>query len=322
MDNVCHTLVGAAFGRAGLARRTRFGSATLMIAANLPDVDVLVFATSAPAVAFRRGWTHGVLGQALLPVALAALMVLIGRLRRDDQAGPPVSLGWLLGLSYVGLISHVLLDLLNNYGIRLLAPLDWRWFYGDAVFIIDPWLWMMLAFGIWFAGKGATVRGFEGAKVGAGARAARVALLVAFAYIIAMVATARVARERVLDTWRQQAGGEPQALMVGPVPVTPFQRSVIVDAGDRYRTGTFRWFPAGVTFDPGSVPKNHGDPRVSRARDMPNIRAFLVWSRFPFWTFDAVPGGTRVSVGDMRFATRGGGFTQSVVVPDLIAQPD
>jgi hypothetical protein len=32
MDNLCHTLVGAALGEAGLKRRTRFASATLMIA--------------------------------------------------------------------------------------------------------------------------------------------------------------------------------------------------------------------------------------------------------------------------------------------------
>jgi len=42
MDNVCHTLVGAALGEAGLKRRTRFGSVTLMLSSNLPDVDVFV----------------------------------------------------------------------------------------------------------------------------------------------------------------------------------------------------------------------------------------------------------------------------------------
>ena len=34
-----------------------------MIAANLPDVDVLAFATGIPPVALRRGWTHVVLAQ-------------------------------------------------------------------------------------------------------------------------------------------------------------------------------------------------------------------------------------------------------------------
>ena len=116
MDNVCHTLVGAAFGEAGLKRATRFGSATLMIAANLPDLDVFVFATDVPSVAFRRGWTHGTLAQWLLPIALTAVMVAVGRFRPvpDDRA--PVRVGALLLLSYVGVLSHAGLDLLNTYG--------------------------------------------------------------------------------------------------------------------------------------------------------------------------------------------------------------
>jgi inner membrane protein len=316
MDNVCHTLAGAAFGRAGLAQRTQLGSATLMIAANLPDLDVLVFATSMPAVAFRRGWTHGVLAQALLPILLALVMAGIGRLRRASSSGPPLSVPWLIALSYVGVISHVLMDLLNNYGVRLLAPLDWRWFYGDAVFIIDPWLWLTLGLGVWLT------RGGRGMPRPYRAGAARVALVVALVYIEAMVASSRAARAHVINVWQEQYGAPPPALMVGPVPVTPFTRQVIVDAGNHYETGTFSWFPMRVTFDTAMIPKQDDDPRVTRARAAPNIAAFLVWSRFPFWTLESVQGGTRVSVSDMRFITRGGGFTQSVVVPDLIANPD
>ena len=63
MDNLCHTLVGAAIGEAGLKQRTRYGNATLMIAANLPDLDVLSFLTGVNPISFRRGWTHGVLAQ-------------------------------------------------------------------------------------------------------------------------------------------------------------------------------------------------------------------------------------------------------------------
>ena len=43
MDNLCHSLVGAALGKAGLARRTTLGMSTLVIANNLPDLDVAVF---------------------------------------------------------------------------------------------------------------------------------------------------------------------------------------------------------------------------------------------------------------------------------------
>jgi len=144
MDNVCHTLVGAAFGEAGLKQRTRFGYATLMIAANLPDLDVLVFATDVPSVAFRRGWTHGTMAQALLPVVIATTFYAIGRMRSVRADGVPVRMGWLLLLSYVGVLSHVALDWLNSYGIRLLMPFDGRWFYGDALFVIDPWFWLLV----------------------------------------------------------------------------------------------------------------------------------------------------------------------------------
>ena len=58
MDNLCHTLTGAALGRAGLADKTPFGMVTLMVAANLPDVDVAVFLTDTLPMSFRRGWTH------------------------------------------------------------------------------------------------------------------------------------------------------------------------------------------------------------------------------------------------------------------------
>src|SRR5258705_2252605 len=85
MDNLCHTLVGAAFGEAGLKRRTRFGNVTLMIASNLPDIDVLAFATGTPSVALRRGWTHGILAQLCLPILLTALVLAVTR-RRPDAA--------------------------------------------------------------------------------------------------------------------------------------------------------------------------------------------------------------------------------------------
>src|SRR5437764_14496099 len=96
MDNLCHTLVGAALAEAGLTRRTRYGSATLIIASNLPDIDVLVFATSTPSVAFRRGWTHGILADVLLPPMLTGIILLIlswpGN-ARAGSAGLPVRPG-------------------------------------------------------------------------------------------------------------------------------------------------------------------------------------------------------------------------------------
>ena len=66
MDNLTHTLVGAALGQAGLKNRTALGSATLMIGANFPDIDVIAVAFE-NSVHWRRGHTHGFLATAKNP---------------------------------------------------------------------------------------------------------------------------------------------------------------------------------------------------------------------------------------------------------------
>jgi hypothetical protein len=104
--------------------------------------------------------------------------------------------------------------------------------------------------------------------------------------------------------------------MVGPAPVTPFRKQVIVDDGIEYTTGTLRLMPRMMEWDEHRVPKNDHDPRVMQARSDPQIQGFLVWSRFPYWTVDHVDGGTRVTVSDMRFPVRGGAFSESVVIPE------
>ncbi len=303
VDNLCHTLAGAAFAQAGLKRTARFGSATLMIAANLPDLDVLVFATDVPSVAFRRGWTHGVLAQALLPVMLAAVVYWWGRSRG-------ARFGSLLVLSYIGVLSHVGLDVLNNYGVRLLMPFASRWFYGDSAFIIDPWLWLTLGVGVWLAVKWATVR------------PARVALIVAVVYIGALVVSSRVSRNIVTAQWRARHGSEPRSLMVGPLAATPFHRMVIIDAGEAYSTGVFSWFTREVTFDRDVVRKNDSHPAVNAAvASDGRMRAVLTWARFPFYRVEPSTEGDVVTLRDLRFGDRVGGVRAVVAASRDTSRP-
>ena len=82
MEPLAHTLAGACLAEScGLKRLTPLASSTLIIAANIPDVDGACYLHSADvAFALRRGWTHGVLAIALLPLALTAAMVIVDRL--------------------------------------------------------------------------------------------------------------------------------------------------------------------------------------------------------------------------------------------------
>ena len=297
MDNICHTLVGVAAARAGLNTTTRFATATLAISANIADIDVLAFATGIPAVALRRGWTHGVLAQALLPLAFAYAVHAWSK-----RKGEPARLRWLILLSYFGVFSHVFLDYLNSYGVRLLMPFSNRWVYGDALFIIDPWLWLALGLGVVLARRG---RRWP----------ARTALTLSAIYIAAMLVSARAARTIVETRWTEAMGSAPLKLMVGPVPIDPFRKSIIVDTGDTYMRGTFSWYPRSIRFDPVQVPKNDRSPWVDAARAQePDFDAVLRWSRFPYWRFVEEGDSVRVSLQDARFPEGRTGFSASTTL--------
>src|SRR5687768_17872334 len=190
MDNLAHTLTGLAIAEAGLRRKTALGATTLAIAANLPDIDALIylFGDGIDALAFRRGWTHGILAMVVLPLVLAGVMRAMTRLLAPKTNAPATSWKWLIALSAIGVWSHPLLDLLNTYGVRLLMPFSNRWFYGDALFIIDPWLWLTLLAGI-------VVSRWRARRLAADATGpARVALAVLALYIIAMATSSRMGR--------------------------------------------------------------------------------------------------------------------------------
>ncbi len=44
-----------------------------------------------------------------------------------------------------------MLDFLNVYGVRWLMPFDATWFYGDILYIADPWMWAIMAGALLFA---------------------------------------------------------------------------------------------------------------------------------------------------------------------------
>lgn len=302
MDNLCHSLVGAAIGQAGLAKRTTLGMSTLVIANNLPDIDVAVFATNALAMSFRRGWTHGVLAQATLPIALTGAMLAYDRLvlQKRPAAPPPAMAVELLLLSYLGVLLHVVMDLMNSYGVRLLMPFTGQWFYGDALFIVDPWLYLALGLGWW----GSRRRDAKGRAHPS--RPARIGVTLSALYVVVMLASNLVARATVRDGLQRAGRPADTRFMVTPVAVDPFSREVVVDVGDRYEKGHL-WFEPRPHFRPAGfgMPKGLDNPDAQRALQSPRAQAFLRWSRFPFVQVDRHTSPPTVWINDYRYANAG-----------------
>ena len=56
----------------------------------------------------------------------------------------PVRWGLLYGFVLIALLSHLLLDWTNNYGLRPFFPFNPRWYAGSIVFIFEPVLFVVL----------------------------------------------------------------------------------------------------------------------------------------------------------------------------------
>src|SRR5438067_1047899 len=147
MDNLTHTLVGAALAETGLKRLTPWATATLLIGANLPDLDI-ISGLFGPLnyLEHHRGLTHSLVGFPILAVLLAAGTFGCSRFfpPRANSGERPARFGLLLGLSLLAMTTHPLLDYTNSYGWRPFLPWSNRWYYGDLAFVIDPWIWAML----------------------------------------------------------------------------------------------------------------------------------------------------------------------------------
>lgn len=302
MDNLTHSLVGAVLGQAGLKRKTGLAMPALIIGANLPDVDVGCFfwLEGTEHLAFRRGITHGPPALVLLPLLLAGLLWGWDRWQTKRGTRPegrlPVRLGWLYAMAFIGCLSHPFFDWLNVYGIRLLEPFSSQWFYGDTLFIIDPWLWAMLIASVWWSRRRETAGAVKWA------RPAQVGLTAMLAYIGVNAASTWVA-----SNYYDFTPVSGSTVIASPLPLFgPLGRELISGEDGRY------------AIDSDVV----GDCRLpdltAARRTNSQLDAFLFWSRAPFAT-RAADGS--VILYDARFYDPRARDRFSVALPDVKCEP-
>jgi inner membrane protein len=159
MDNLTHSLTGLAVGEIisrslpvepdEVHQRTRrkLLLVSCWAASNFPDLD-LVLTPLLPAplgyLLHHRGHTHTLLYALPQALLLAALLWLLWPgARRLLAASTHARRGLALAIG-AGFLLHMLMDFMNSYGIHPFYPFDPRWFYGDAVFIVEPVFWIAL----------------------------------------------------------------------------------------------------------------------------------------------------------------------------------
>jgi inner membrane protein len=274
----------------GLESRTPRAMPALILSANLPDIDSFVAPLwGEPSLAAHRGFSHGLGGLVTMPLLAAAIILAWEMLPRrkaasaDDSVpshyplsrGSGIKVRGLLICCFVGTLSHPLLDFLNTYGTRIAEPISNRWFYGDTLFIMDPWIWLALILGLelsWSAER----RGRNWHRPAIWAFAAvlgYVGLNAAISLRAVAVATPLV--ERV---------AEPQVIVAGEVPLEFWKRRIIWRGDEVGGTGEYDLLEGlnHLVLDPEIVPLRMDDPRIHTAAKADKyVRAFLFWSRMP-----------------------------------------
>lgn len=358
MDPLAHTLVGASLAETGLKRKVALGTTTLLIAANLPDIDgVCTLAGRDASLAGRRGHTHGVLAMVLLPLALAGAMYVTGRIieaRRQRRRGheepaaptdalpqPPLQFRWLALLAFIGVLTHPLLDWMNSYGVRLLMPLSGRWFYGDALFIVDPVVWLLAAAPVvfarghtklaaagwllllaaatavvvvpkitpppakmlWCVGSGLLVYLRVRDKAPPSPRKAALICLPALALYLGFMLWGTGRAQAKAEAWLRARGLTPTRMIASPMPAQPLTREVVALVGDRYH---FLLVDLQADAQPRParppLPRGQLSQAVRAALAAPQVAGFVNWARLPAYEEVPTANGTRVTLLDARYA--------------------
>ena len=299
MDPLTHTATGLFLSRAGLNRWTPLATPILLLAANAPDVDIVSAAGGPLAyLHYHRHLTHSLIAMpvmAILPVLLVRLL-----------ARKPVRWLGAFFASLVAVVSHLLLDLTNPYGIRLWLPFSEKWLRLDITNVVDIWIWGILLVCV----LGPVLSKLVSGEISSGAIRqahpgrgfARFGLLFLLCYNAGRgVLHSRA--EAILDS-RIYRDTAPARIAAIPDAAAPWRWRGLVETAE-----FFAVCDVNLTreFDPTKATILHKpdpQPALDAARLLPDVQEFLRFSLYPFWRVSPEPepeNGKLVEVMDLRF---------------------
>lgn len=314
MDNLTHTLVGVLLARAGLNRLAPRATALAIAAANLPDLDIVSGVRGSLCyLAQHRGFSHALFWAPL--VALAPLPVWWWFTRKQAPGRRKWAGAYVVSLAAV--VSHLMLDFLNVYGIRLKLPFSGEWLRLDLVNIVDVWIWAVLLVCTLGPLLGRLVDGEMGGKRRAGGRGMAWLGLAALAGYVGLRSQLHDQALRVMDA-RLYHGETARRLTALPSAANPWQWTGLVETD-----GAWRVVPVNLRqeFDPDAA-RVFFKPDISRVRSAvmatEAARVFLDFAQHPLWSVTPVAspdGGVSVKIHDLRFGMPGeGAFTVEIVL--------
>jgi inner membrane protein len=319
MEPVTHVLTSIALGRAGLNKITRSATPMLLVSGLIADVDWVT--RLGGAAAFLRGHrtvTHSLAGTTAIIAAVAGVSWFTGRKYSKFAVGVVPA----LAICAIGAGAHLLLDMLNGYGVRLLWPFSPKWYAWDLADSVDLWILFFLIVGLLIPELFRLVLEEIGSKPKRhGRQRGAIVGLVFVALVIAGRAFAHQRAIALLDS-REYRGQTPLVVAAFPRPSNPLLWSGVVETDNaiinlEVPLGPVRNFDpelADVHFKP--------EPSVTLKNAVSSSTAieFLNFARFPLASVQPEGDGFQVRLRDMRFASELPGRRGVIAVIHLNAQ--
>jgi len=252
MDPVTHGLFGATIYNLGFKRRAAFW--VLLIASVAPDLDYVTrFWGTDVLLRYHRGITHGIL-------ALFGVPIIIGLL-----FGHRKGFFYYTFIAFLAYAAHLVMDLMNQYGIRILSPLDWNQYSLDLIFIFDPYITfgLLLSLIICKISKKKTV-------------------IIALVTVLLLVSYAGV-RFYLHDKTKEflRSKMDANTYTVCPLPNDFLRWWFIAKSGDEIKVGFVDLFTRRVYEDETYV-LSEKDPFIAMSKDTRVVKNFLYFARYPY----------------------------------------
>jgi inner membrane protein len=341
MEPITHFMTGACLARAGFNRKAAYATLAMTLAAEAPDLDTL-WAAGGPVAAFQhhRGITHTLIGLPLDGLVVMGVVWLAHRWRMHRAANKPaaarpdadpgtdqqlvrpftsapVRWGMLYGFVLIALLSHILLDWTNNYGVRPFFPFNPHWYAGSFVFIFEPVIWLVLLVGL----IAPALFGLIGGEVGARKQVfhGRGWAIFALAAIVGLWGWRWVEHDAAVQLASAAAygpdstGAEVSRVTASPYPVNPYRWHTVAETPNFFQIGSVDSFKGTLTTNPEQdlFFKPAETPATLAAKASRLGKAYLDWSSWalvtdigPTTPADDAPGAanwTAVSFRDLRF---------------------
>jgi len=281
MDTPTHALIGRVIARRFCDKADNATVNLVTAMGVLPDIDTFFGGDDLSYIQDHRGITHSVFGVGLMGLVVAAVA---GRL------GVPGAFARRYGFAVVGMLLHILFDILTSYGTQVLAPLTDNRFTIDVLFIIDPYLTGILIVALltgWLYRTRAYSIGF--------------AVFVGYVGLnVALLGYGAVQAEN----WANREDIHVDRVGVMPMPFSPLHRRAFIESGD-----TTYWITVPAMGIAGSTvetyPRALRRPHLNFVWDTEAGSTYRWFSRYPVVTSEV---GAETIIEDLTYKIRDSGL--------------